>query len=108
MDSGETHSEEIMVQYRLEGLVHNWNVLVEIRKGMYGLVQAGRIANNHPVAHLKTYGYHQSSTTPGLFSHATRAISFCLVVDDFGITYVNREDARHLLASLSTYYTPSP
>jgi hypothetical protein len=36
--------EIIMQQYQLEGLVHNGQVMVEIRKGMYGLSQARIIA----------------------------------------------------------------
>ena len=35
--------QEIMVEYNLKGLVHTGKVLVEIRKGMYGLPQAGKI-----------------------------------------------------------------
>ena len=38
--------ETIMEQYNLEPLIHNGYVYFEIRKGMYGLPQAGRIAND--------------------------------------------------------------
>jgi Reverse transcriptase (RNA-dependent DNA polymerase) len=86
----------IMSQYKLEPLVHNGVVLVEIRKGMYGLPQAGIIANTRLVAHLNAHGYHQAPNTPGLFCHESRPISFCLVVDDFGIQYTGRQHAQHL------------
>ena len=36
----------IMEQYNLAPLIHNEKVCVEIRKGMYGLPQAGIIAND--------------------------------------------------------------
>ena len=42
--------------------------------------------------------------TPELFKHKTRLISFTLVVDDFGVKYVNLEDAKHLEHTLKTYY----
>lgn len=95
----------IIKQYNLMELVHNDHILVEIRKGMYGLPQAGIIANVRLVKHLASFGYHQSTHTPGLFNHETRPISFCLVVDDFGIKYVGQEHAQHLLDCLRTIYT---
>ena len=38
--------DDIMALYNLQGLVHNGYVYVEIRKGMYGLPQAGKLAND--------------------------------------------------------------
>ena len=38
--------DEIFTKYNLMPLVHNWFVMVEIRKGMYGLPQTGILANN--------------------------------------------------------------
>ena len=38
--------ESIMTEYKLLPLVHRDHVYVEICKGMYGLPQAGRIAND--------------------------------------------------------------
>jgi hypothetical protein len=96
---------DIMTQYNLATIAHHDRVLVEIRKGMYGLPQAGIIANTRLKAHLDTHGYHACPHTPGLFRHATRPITFCLVVDDFGIKYVGREHADHLLACLQELYT---
>lgn len=95
----------IMQQYNLQDLGHNGFVLPEIRKGMYGLPQAGLIANTRLVKHLATYGYHQAPHTPGLYTHETRPISFTLVVDDFGVKYVGKEHALHLLTALQTIYT---
>jgi hypothetical protein len=95
----------IVEQYKLQGsMIRNGMVLVEIRKGMYGLPQAGIIANNRLQAHLKDHGYLPTAHTPGLFKHATRDITFSLVVDDFGIKYVDKADADHLLTSLQLIY----
>ena len=97
--------QAIIDQYNLMSIAHNGHVFVEITKGMYGLPQAGRIANDALVLHLAQDGYHQSTKIPGLFKHETRPVSFCLVVDDFGIKYVGKENAEHLLQTLRKKYT---
>jgi len=90
----------IMEQYNLAPLVHNGHVLTEIQKGMYGLPQAGILAYNRLVTHLALSGYTPVQHTPGLFRHATRPVTFSLVVDNFAIKYVDRANAEHLLATL--------
>ena len=97
--------QAIIDQYDLMSIAHKGHVCVEITKGMYGLPQAGRIANDALVLHLAQDGYHQSAQIPGLFKHETRPVSFCLVVDDFGIKYVGKENAEHLLQTLRKKYT---
>ena len=41
-------------------------------------------------------GYYASKFTPAFFLHESQPISFTLVVDNFGIKYVNKADALHL------------
>jgi hypothetical protein len=94
----------IMEQYQLASLVHNGFVMVEIRKGMYRLPQAGLIANERLVKYLATYGFHPTKHTHGLFTHESRPVSFCLVVDDFGVKYVGKEHAKHLVDALESLY----
>jgi len=96
--------EAIMEHYHLHDLIHNGHVYVEIRKGMYGLPQAGRIANDHLQKLLLPHGYHPCPHTPGLWRHNTRDIRFTLVVDDFAVRYTNRDDALHLLSALREQY----
>jgi hypothetical protein len=96
---------DVMAQYNLASIVRNDRVLVEIRKGMYGLPQAGIIANERLKTHLATWGYHACPSTPGLFCHDTRPVTFCLVIDDFGIKYVGKDHAHHLLECLTQLYT---
>jgi hypothetical protein len=96
--------QEIFELYNLQELVHNGGVYVEIRKGMYGLPQAGKLANDELVPHLAQHGYHQSKHIPGLFTHETRPTVFCLVVDDFGIKYLTEDDAQHLQSCLESKY----
>mmetsp|Transcript_13255 Transcript_13255/g.19060 ORF Transcript_13255/g.19060 Transcript_13255/m.19060 type:complete len:160 (-) Transcript_13255:125-604(-) len=75
---------------------------VEIQKGMYGLPQAGKIANDQLIKLLKPHGYTECDITPGLWKHATRSIQFCLVVDDFGIKYTDPDDVTHQIPTLTT------
>lgn len=49
--------DEIIKHYKLLPLVHNGSITVEILKGMYGLPQAGKLANQQRTVHLAKYGY---------------------------------------------------
>ncbi len=64
---------------------------------MYGLPQAGIIAQELLAKRLKEHGYSQSKTTPGLWTHEWQPITFSLVVDNFGVKYIGKEHAQHLL-----------
>ena len=88
--------DKVMDAYELHDKVQNGRVLVRIVRGMYGLPQSGRLAYNHLKAHLEPYGYRPCRLTPGLWKHDTCPITFCLVVDDFGIKYEGREHFEHL------------
>ena len=96
--------KDIFEFYNLQDLVHNSYVYCEIRRGMYSLPQAGRIANDELVPHLAAHGYIQAEHTPGIFSHETRPISFTLVVDDFGVKYIGKEHAEHLRDVIDSKY----
>jgi hypothetical protein len=97
--------EEIIVEYNLRDKVTpDGYVYVEIRKGMYGLPQAGILAQQLLEERLNAHGYSQSKAVPGLWTHKTRPISFTLVVDDFGVKYVGREHAMHLINILKEHY----
>jgi len=97
--------EDVIEHYNLrDKATPNGYVYCEIQKGMYGLPQAGIIAQQLLEERLKKHGYHQSQTTPGLWKHDTRPISFSLVVDDFGVKYVGKENAQHLLDRVQQYY----
>ena len=79
-------------------------VYIEIRRTMYGLRQSGRLTNIELEKVIGAQGYYPSKYTPGLYLHKTRPISFTLVVDDFGVKYVNKEDALHLEKTLQDHY----
>lgn len=97
--------EEIIALYNLRDKVspHGF-VFIEIRGAMYGLRQAGRLANDQLQKVLAKGGYVASTQTPGLFLHRTRKISFCLVVDDFSVSYVDKADALHLEQTIKNSY----
>jgi hypothetical protein len=99
--------DEIIQQYNLQDKIVNGYVYMEIRKGMYGLPQAGIIAHNQLKEHLSKYGYAPCRYTPGLWGHSTRKTKFCLVVDDFGIKTTSKDDLEHLLNALKDKYTIS-
>jgi hypothetical protein len=94
----------IMTEYKLEPLVHNGFVVVELRKGIYGLPQAGLLANLQLKKHLAKHDYHPVTHTAGLYRHRTRPITFTLCVDDFGVKYVGKEHAQHLEQVLKHMY----
>jgi hypothetical protein len=75
--------EEIIQKYNLNALAVDGWVNIEIRKGMYGLKQAGLLANQLLQTRLATFGYYPARHTPGLWLHKTRPISFTLICGRF-------------------------
>jgi hypothetical protein len=71
---------------------------------MYGLKQAGLLANQLLQTRLNPFGYYPARHTPGLWLHETRPISFTLVVDDFAVKYVGKQHAEHLRNALLRTY----
>ncbi len=69
-----------------------------------GLPQARILANKQLRRKLAPFGYYECANTPGLWYHVSRPISFTLVVDDFGVKYVGREHADHLIATIRSTY----
>jgi hypothetical protein len=67
---------------------------------MYGLPQAGIIAQELLAKRLKEHGYSQSKTTPGLWKYEWHPVWFSLVVDNFGVKYIGKEHAQHLLQTV--------
>lgn len=59
---------------------------------MYGLPQAGLLAQNRLIKHLATNGYNQTTATC-LFRHVDNGTDFSLLVDDFGVKYATEEGA---------------
>ena len=68
--------EEIIEQYNLrEKATPDGSVYIEIRKGMYGLPQAGLLAQQLFEKRLNKHRYTQSKITPGLLDPQMEALS---------------------------------
>jgi len=97
-------SAKYVEEHNLEGKCVEGYYYVEISKGIYGLPQAGQLAQAKLIKLLHTHGYKMMEHTPCLFKHETKDIIFSLVVDDFGVKYVQEADAQHLINTLQTEY----
>ena len=97
--------DDVIEEYNLkEKTTNDGFVYVEVRKGMCGLLQTGLLEHILLEERLKKHGYEQSKITPGFWNHKGRPICFTLVVDDFGVKYVGKEHARHLISVLKYHY----
>ena len=96
---------DIMRRCDLDSKVHNGCVCVEIRKGMCGLPQSGRLPNGRLILFLAKHGYHPTKHTHGLFKHESRPVMFSLAVDDFGVKCMGEEHAQHPLDTIKKQHT---
>ena len=96
--------QEFINEYNVLQYVHNGWVYLEITKGMYGLKQSRKLANDLLTEQLAAHGYYQCATTADLWRHKWQSILFVLIVDDFGIEYVDTKDSEHLLLALRSHY----
>ncbi|KAL7483805.1 hypothetical protein ACHAW6_009451 [Cyclotella cf. meneghiniana] len=97
--------EDVIEQYGLKAIANNDGmVFVEIQRGMYGLPQAGLLTQELLEKRLNKHGYFHSTRTPGLWTHKWRPVQFTLVVDDFVIKYVGKENPQHLVSILRESY----
>jgi hypothetical protein len=91
----------IVDQYNLSKHHKDGWVYLEMRQAVWGLPQAGILANKKVRQKLAPFGYHECVKTPGLWKHDSRPLTFTLVVDDFGVKYESKEDAD---ASIKSTY----
>eukprot|EP00804_Cyclotella_cryptica_P015695 CCRYP_018924-RA/>CCRYP_018924-RA protein AED:0.15 eAED:0.15 QI:0/-1/0/1/-1/1/1/0/1314 len=96
--------DEFIQAYNLQEKIYKGFVWLEIRRTMYGLPEAGILSNQLLRKRLATKGYFELPHTPGLWKHVCRPVWFTLVVDDFGVKYIGREHAEHLMAALKNDY----
>ncbi len=98
--------DNIIKEYKLRDIVDSdGNIFCEVHCGMYGLPQAGIIAQELLKKCLHIAGYSQSMLTPGYWTHAWRPISFILVIDNFRVKYINKDEVEHLLEVIKKDYT---
>ena len=100
--------EEVIKEYNLHQYAtpDSW-VYIKVSRGMYGLPQAGSLGHDLLEQRLNKEGYFQSQIVPALWKHKTKPIQFVLVVDNFGIKYLKKEDLDHLIQMLKKHYDVS-
>ena len=78
-------------------------VYIRVGRGMYELLQSGSLGHDLLEQRLNAEGYFQSQIVPGLWKHKSRNIQFVLVVDDFGLKFIQDNDLNHLISMLKRY-----
>ena len=96
--------EWIVKQYELMKHVLNGFIYLEMWHAVWGLPQAGILANKLLKKRLAPHGYFECAHTPGLWQHATCHITVTLVVDNFGVKYTRQEDIPHLIECIKKKY----
>jgi hypothetical protein len=92
-------------QYNLQHLALDGWGYIEMRRAVWGLPQAGILANKQLRQKLAPFGYHKSTNTLGLWRHESQPLTFTLLVNNFGVKFVNKADVDHLIASIKKTYT---
>ena len=93
--------QEVIHEYKLRSKVtSDGHTYIEVNTGIYGLPQAGFLAQELLIERLVKHGYTQCNLVPGVWCHTTRPVVFALIVDDFGVKYINKQDADHLMSVL--------
>jgi hypothetical protein len=97
--------DKVIREYILREITtKNGSINIGAKRGVYGLPQAGLLANKHLKKSLNKHRYRQSKLVPGLWKHDIRPIQITLVADNFGIKYIGEEHAQHLKNALQEYY----
>ena len=97
-------TNEIKKEYNTDKFVSSDGfIYCKIKRGMYGLKQAARLAYDLLKERLAPHGYEPHPLSPNFWTHKTRKTVFCLCVDDFGVKYFSKGDADHLINALKQY-----
>jgi hypothetical protein len=92
----------IVELYKLKHKSSNGYVYAE--ESMYGLPQAGKLANDRLRKFLEPHGYVPCPVTLGLWKHLHSDLIFTLVVNGLGIKYTNKQDVADLIAVITREY----
>jgi hypothetical protein len=92
--------DEIITKYNLMAISVGGCAYLERPKGMYGLKQADLLAIQLLQQTPAPYGYYPARHTMGLWLNITRPIALTLVVDDFAVKYVGKDNAQNLRHAL--------
>jgi hypothetical protein len=92
-------------QYNLHGHAYKGFVYIEMRRAVWGLPQAGILANKRLWQKLAPFGYFECNNTSGLWYHESRPVLFTLIVNNFRVKYIGKEHVMHLIESIKKTYT---
>ena len=97
--------KSVVQQYNLkEKSTKDMYIHLEIKRVMYGLPQVGLIAQQLLEKLLNKKGCKQRNITQGFQTHDWCLIFSALFIDDFGVKYVSKQHADHLMTVLRKYY----
>ena len=71
---------------------------------MYGFKEARVIAFDQLVRKLDPFGYETMPLTDGLWGHKTKMTAFTICADNFGVQYLSKQDAKHLINAIKFNY----
>ena len=89
--------------YDLNKIATDSWVYQKIVRGMYGILIAGKTANNLLKKQITKADYHPYQFTAGLLKHVWRPVTFTLLVNDFGVKFVGKHHVQHLQRTLKKH-----
>jgi hypothetical protein len=95
--------QEFINKYKLNKIAHVSLNYFEMHHGMYGLPQAGILANKLLQVRLAKFDYYKAATTPGLWHHEWHPVMLALIVNNFAIQYIGDAHLDHLCQALKKH-----
>ncbi len=96
--------EWIISQYDSTKHALNGLIYLEMRRAVWGIPQAGILANKLLWKRQLPHGYYECANIPSLWKHKMQSIPFTLVLDNFGVKNVGIEHADHLIWCIKQKY----
>ena len=95
---------DIIGKYDLKNKQIYGYIYGRLKRGVWGLVQAGIIAHKLLKVHLKSYVCAPANITQGIWTHHYRQINSTLLLDEFGMNSRDKKDVDRIIASLRAKY----
>ena len=92
--------QEFIDEYNLTMWKCDGWIYFEILRGWYGLPQLGETSKDLLQKRLNDTDYYETTTTSDLWRHKWLPVMFYLMVNDFVIEYVGKNNLDHLIQVL--------
>jgi hypothetical protein len=100
--------QEFINENKLKELARDSWIYFGMRRGMYGLPQAGILTNKRLQDRLAEFDYYKAATTTGLWCHKWCPVMFALIINDnFAIQYVGDAHLDNLCQACKKHYEVS-